>query len=246
MDQSIKRSFLRQYIIGWLFIFITAPLVILAIKIAGYSVRDLKKSRTAILNLFKKHKGPWIICANHLTMIDSVILAYAMLPLHRYLFYYRLVPWNVPEKMNFQRNLIVGLICYLLKCIPVQRRGDRGAVKSTLDKCSYLLEKKENLMIFPEGTRSRNGHINTEEFSYGVGRLFVNSPDCRVMCIYLRGDGQEIYSNFPRRNETFSMMVKAYQPETRLRGLRAQRDCARQIVACLAQMEKDYFETCGK
>ncbi len=246
MDQRLKRSFLRQYIIGWLFIFISAPLVLLAIKIAGYTVRDLKKNRAAILNLFKKHKGPWIICANHLTMIDSVILAHAMLPLHRYLFHYHLVPWNVPEKMNFQRNPIVAFICYLLKCIPVQRGGDRGTVKSTLDKCSYLLEKKENLMIFPEGTRSRNGHIDTKEFSYGVGRLFINNPDCQVMCIYLRGDGQETYSNFPRRNETFSMKVKMYQPEIRLKGLRAQRDCARQIITCLAQMEKSYFETCGK
>ncbi len=246
MDQSLKRSFLRQYIIGWLFIFISAPLVLLAIKIAGYTVRDLKKNRTAILKLFKRHNGPWIICANHLTMIDSVVLAYAMLPLHRYLFEYRLVPWNVPEKMNFQQNPIVAFICYLLKCIPVERGGDRGAVKSTLDKCSYLLKKKENLMIFPEGTRSRNGRINTKEFSYSVGRLFINNSNCRVMCIYIRGDGQESYSNFPKKNETFSMKVKECRPETRLKGLRAQRDCAKQIVTNLAQMEKDYFETCGE
>ena len=246
MDQRLKRSFFRQYITGRLFILFTAPLVLLGIKIAGYRIRNLNKYRQTVIGMLNEHQGPWIICANHLTMIDSFILAYAMLPLHRYIFHYRLVPWNVPEKMNFQRNIVVAFICYLLKCIPVQRGGDRSSVKSTLDKCSYLLRKKENLMIFPEGTRARDGRINSEEFSYGVGRLLVNTPDSRVMCIYMRGDDQDIYSNFPKRNEIFSMTVQECKPETRFKGLRAQRDCAKQIVDCLIKMENEYFDTRGK
>ena len=196
--------------------------------------------------MLEHHQGPWIICPNHLTMIDSVILAYAMMPLHRYMFHYRLVPWNVPEKMNFQRSIVVAFLCYLLKCIPVQRGGDRSSVKSTLDKCSYLLRKKEHLMIFPEGTRARNGRIDPEEFSYGVDRLLVNNPKCRVMCIYMRGDGQDTYSNFPKRNEIFTMKVEECNPETQLKGLRLQRDYARQIINHLIKMENDYFELRGK
>ena len=97
-------------------------------------------------------------------------------------------------------------------------------------------------MIFPEGTRSRSGRINMQEFPYGVGRLVCNIPNCRVMTIYLRGDGQKTFSNFPRHGETFTLTAEECRPKTVLKGLRAQRDCAGQIIAYLAKMEKEYFD----
>lgn len=238
-----KIFFYFQYFMGRVMIFITAPLILLAIKAAGYRVRDLSKVRQSVMEMMDRHQGPWLICANHLTLIDSVILAYAMMPIHRYMFQYKLLPWNVPEQMNFNSNIFVSLACFLTKCIPIIRGGDRDAVKSTMLKCAFLLNKGESLMIFPEGTRSRSGRVNTEDFPYGVGRLVCNIPDCRVMAIYLRGDGQKTYSNFPRYGETFTMTVKECRPKTELKGLRAQRDCSRQIVEHLSQMEKDYFKS---
>lgn len=230
-----------QYIIGRLMIFITAPLIWLAVKAAGYRVRHIHAVRQRVQKLMQAHRGPWLICANHLTLIDSVVLAYAMIPTWRYMFQYKLLPWNVPEWMNFNRNPLVGLACFLTKCIPVVRGGDRGDVKSALGKCTHLLEKGENLMIFPEGTRSRKGRVNTEEFPYGTGRLLNSVPDCRVMCIYMRGKGQDSYSSFPRYGETFTLAVEECRPETTSRGLRGQRDCAAQIVSRLSEMEKRYF-----
>ena len=244
MNARDKLFFYFQYVMGRLTVFVTAPLILLAIKAAGYRVRELNNVRGAVSKMMDDHPGPWLICANHLTLIDSVILAYAMIPTYRYLFQYKSLPWNVPEQMNFNRNIFVGLACFLTKCIPIIRGGDRGAVKSTLAKCAFLLNKGENLMIFPEGTRSRSGRVNTEDFPYGVGRLFCNIPDCYVMAIYLRGDGQKTYSNFPRHGETFAMTVEECRPKTELKGLRAQRDCSGQIVEHLSKMEKDYFASC--
>lgn len=243
MNFRSKLFFYFQYTMGRLAVFVAAPLVSLAIKAAGYRIKNLNRVREQVDALMKVHSGPWLICANHLTLIDSVILAYAMMPAYRYLFQYRRLPWNVPEQMNFNRNLFVGLACFLTKCIPIIRGGDRDAVKSTLAKCAYLLNKGESLMIFPEGTRSRNGRVNSREFPYGVGRLFLCIPGCRVMAIYLRGDGQETYSNFPRHGETFYMTVEEFVPHSALKGLRAQRECAGQIVTHLAEMEEAYFET---
>ncbi len=240
---NAKISFYFQYIVGRLTVFVVAPLILLAIKAAGYRVRDLNKFRKTVSDLLDVHPGPWLICANHLTLIDSVILGYAMMPTYHYMFQYNLLPWNVPERMNFNRNIFVGLACFLTKCIPIIRGGDRDAVKSTLEKCTYLLNKGENLMIFPEGTRSRSGRVNTEDFPYGVGRFFCSIPGCRVMTVYLRGDGQKTYTNFPRYGETFSMTVEECRPKTGLKGLRAQRDCAGQIVEHLSNMEKKYFES---
>jgi hypothetical protein len=231
---------------GRIAIFITVPLVFLAFKAVGYRVRNLRQFRIDVRNLLRVHEGPWLVCANHLTLIDSVVLAYAMIPGYRYFTHYRLLPWNVPEQMNFNSNIFVALACFLTKCIPIIRGGNRDAVKSTMEKCKYLLNKGENLMIFPEGTRSRTGRVNTSDYPYGVGRFICNIPDCRVMCIYLRGDGQKTYSSFPKFGETFKVAVAEIQPKTELKGLRAQRECSKQVVEHISKMEDAYFESCGK
>lgn len=241
MTVQLKIAFYFQYIMGRLTVVVTAPLILLAVKIAGYRIHHLDQVRRQVRELMTAHPGPWLICANHLTLIDSVILAHAMIPAHRYMADYKCLPWNVPEQMNFNRNLLVGLICFLTKCIPLVRGGDRGRLKSTLAKCNYLLTKGENLMIFPEGTRSRSGRVNTKDFPYGAGRFFCTIPGCRVMAVYLRGDNQHHYTRFPRYKENFYIKIEECFPKTDLKGLRAQRECAAQIIRHLAAMENFYF-----
>ncbi|MDD5722336.1 MAG: lysophospholipid acyltransferase family protein [Syntrophales bacterium] len=231
-----------QGLMGRLSLFVTGPLTHLGVRVMGYRVRDLRRVRRTIRQLFKEHGGPWIICPNHLTMIDSVILQCAMAPLHGYMIRYRRFPWNLPERANFQKNIFLAVFCYLSKCIPISRGGDRVQMKSIMDRCIYLLKRRESLLIFPEGGRSRTGRVNVEKASYGVGRMVANAPDCRVMCIYLRGDGQETYGGIPRFGERFTMQIEAFTPEMEGTGLKAQRDCARQIVGRLARMEEDHFD----
>ena len=242
MSWKAKFFLYLQRVMGRLSIFIVGPLTFIAVKLMGYRVRELKETRKVVRDLFEKHKGPWIVCPNHLTMIDSVILAYAMVPLRNYLFNYRMLLWNIPERSNFQSNIFLTVICYPVKCVPVDRRGDRGKIKSTMDNCAYLLEKGESLLIFPEGTRSRTGRVDTENFSYGVGRLIANATDCWVMCVYLRGDDQKTYSNIPEFGEHFTIKIETFSPDMKNRGLKAQRSCARQIIEHLSRMEKDYFD----
>jgi len=242
MNWTAKIRLYLQRFMGHLSIFIIAPFVFIAVKLMRYRVRDLNETRKVVQNLFKQHRGPWIVCPNHLTMIDSVILAYAMAPLHGYMLKYRILPWNLPERANFQSNIFLSVLCYLAKCIPISRGGDRRKMKSTMDKCAYLLKNGESLLIFPEGGRSRTDRVDTEDFSYGVGRLIANSTDCRVMCIYLRGDGQKTYSNIPEFGEHFTIRIETFSPDMENRRLKAQRSCAKQIVEHLSRMEKDYFD----
>lgn len=232
-----------QYAIGRLAVFFLAPLVYLCVRLYGYRVRDLKKVRRECALLFKNHRGPWIICPNHLTNIDSVILAYALAPMHTYMLNFRLLPWNLPERANFQRNFVSTSLCYLTKCIPVNRGGDREEMKLVLEKCAYLLRHRQPVLIFPEGGRSRTARINAENFTYGVGRFVMSEGDSKVLCIYLRGDHQDKYSNIPRFGERFTIAIDVLIPhKTELGGLRAQRHYAEQIVTRLAQMEGAYFE----
>jgi len=231
-----------QSFLGRLSVFVIAPFTHLFVRVMGYRVRELRRTRRTIRRLFEEHAGPWILCPNHLTMIDSVILQCAMAPLQGYMIHYRRFPWNLPERANFQKNIFLTVICYLSKCMPISRGGDRDKLKITLDRCAYLMRRRESLLIFPEGGRSRTGRVDVENSSYGVGRMVANAPGCRVMCIYLRGDGQETYGGIPRFGEHFTMQVETFEPELKGRGLKAQRDCARQIVKRLARMEEEYFD----
>ena len=239
-----------QKFIGRIAVLIIAPLYFLAAKVLFYRVRDLKGTRRRCAAEFNEHKGGWIVCSNHLTMIDSFILSYAMLNLGQHIIHYKKIPWNLPEWNNYKDNILLTILSYLSKCIPINRGGAREKMKESLEKCIYLLKSGETIMIFPEGRRSRTGRVDKEGFSYGVGRFIKNLEDCKVMCIYLRGDKQENYSVIPAWGEKFSVQVEIFTPQPAEGSeLRVQREYATQIIDQLAQMEENYFalrrERCG-
>jgi 1-acyl-sn-glycerol-3-phosphate acyltransferase len=243
LDSKTIRRIRTQRLFGRWSIFLLAPLFVAAIKLAGYRVQNLCETRRRIREILRSHPGPWIICANHLTLIDSAILTHAMAPVWVYMADYGRLPWNLPERRNFHRNRFLKVFCYLAKCIPVTRRGERETIRVALAKCIYVLKSKDSLLVFPEGGRSRTGLVDKENYAYGVGRLLARVPDCRVMCVYLRGEGQTGYSNFPRRGERFVMDIRELNPRTVTgqTGLRAQKDYAKQIIDTLGRMETAYF-----
>jgi 1-acyl-sn-glycerol-3-phosphate acyltransferase len=242
MDKKSRVFIQVQNILGRIAILIIAPLYFFIAKILFYRVQNLKEIRRQCVSEFARHKGSWIVCANHLTMIDSFILGYATFSLRQHITGYKKLPWNLPERSNFQSNIFLAVFCYLAKCIPIDRGGSREKIKNTLDKCVYLMRSGHNIMIFPEGGRSRTGRINKESFSYGVGRFVKDVEDCKVMCIYMRGNKQDKYSAIPAWGEKFSVQIEVFSPERIAgSGLRVQREYAKQIIDRLAQMEEKYF-----
>ena len=234
-----ERFFLGlQYVLGRIAVVATAPLYFLFIHLMGYRIRDLKRVRKEIRQMYREHEGPWIVCPNHLTMIDSIVLSYGMLSLADHVFRFRRVPWNLPERKNFQKSLFLAALCYLSKCLPVDRGGSREALQRLLDKCRMVLRWGQGLLIFPEGGRSRTGRVKHENYSYSVGRFIEECGRCRVMIIYLRGDGQKTYSLVPRFGERFTMVAEVFDPgREEGSGLRVQREYARRIMERLTALE---------
>lgn len=242
MDRKSKLFLQVQDFIGRITVFVIAPLYFLLTRIFFYRIRNLKEIRRQCGEEFSRHKGPWIICANHLTMVDSFILTYSMFSLGQYIRNYKKLPWNLPERSNFQSNIVLTLLCYVSKCVPIDRGGPREKTKKTLDTCIYLMRQGQNIMIFPEGGRSRTGRVDKEGFSYGVGRFIQDVDGCKIMCIYLRGDKQAVYSSIPVWGEKFSVRMETFTPVPAVEsGLRAQREYATQIIDRLVQMEEKYF-----
>jgi 1-acyl-sn-glycerol-3-phosphate acyltransferase len=235
-----------QYVLGRIFIVVTAPLCFLFVRLMGYRIRDLRRTRNEVKRMYREHEGPWIVCPNHLTMIDSLVISYGMASLADHILHFRRILWNLPERKNFQRNPFIAILCYLAKCLPVDRGGSREGLQRLLEKCCRVLDWGQGLMIFPEGGRSRTGRINQENFSYGVGRFIDECIHCRVMVVYLRGDGQESYGTMPRFGERFTMTAQVFDPgRMGGGGLRVQREYARRIVERLAAMEEACFVSRG-
>ncbi|MHB9097526.1 MAG: lysophospholipid acyltransferase family protein [Syntrophales bacterium] len=232
-----------QYLLGRLAAVVTASLIFLGVRLRRYRIRDLKRIRKEVARLQKEHEGPWLICPNHLTMIDSVLISYGLASLGGHILRFRRVPWNLPERQNFQSNIFLAVLCYLAKCLPVNRGGSREELQRLLDKCRRVLRWKQSLLVFPEGGRSRTGRVNRENCSYSVGRFLDENRGCKVMLIYLRGDGQDAYGMIPRFREQFTMNVEVFDPGSGegAGGLRLQREYAQRIIERLAGMEDEYF-----
>ena len=122
--------------------------------------------------------------------------------------------------------------------MPVVRKGPPEEARRTLDKVGFLLSRGQSVLVFPEGGRSRVGHIDSERVMSGVGRMLQEAPAARVLCVFARGVGQREFSNYPRPGETFFVRLAAFTPETTFQGMRADRDLAMQIVGRLTEMEQ--------
>jgi len=208
----------------------------------GYEIENVDELRERFRPIRADRSTPLLVCANHLTLIDSFLIAWALAPTWRYVVDFDSLPWNTPERTNFAGNWRASLLSYLAKCIPIVRGGRREDVGSVLDRIVYLLSRGELALLFPEGGRSRSGRVDVESAAWGVGRVVAALPGCRVLCLYMRGRSQKTWSAFPARGDRFRVELDCIEPKSDLRGLRRSRDLARQIVMRLAKMEEAYFD----
>lgn len=186
--------------------------------------------------------GPLMICANHLTLVDSVLILWALAPAWWYLLNFRFVPWNVPERKNFAHTMLARVGAYLAKCLPVTRGGDRRQVTAVVSKLRYLLCRGHAVLLFPEGGRSRTGRIATTNPALATGRVVKDVPGARVLCVYLRGERQAQFSRLPARGERFHCAISWLEPVSSHHGLRGSVEISGQILARLEEMEQEYFD----
>jgi 1-acyl-sn-glycerol-3-phosphate acyltransferase len=208
----------------------------------GYRIASHQALRAKFARIREESDAPLLLCANHLTMLDSFLVAWALSPTWRYSVFYDELPWNVPERSNFASNPWERFTSYVMKCIPITRGGAREEVAAVLERLASLTLAGEVALIFPEGGRSRSGRVDVEGAGWGIGRILSAIPDCRVACIYMRGAGQTSWSERPARGETLAVELECIEPKSDLRGVRRSRDIARQVVGKLAGMEKEYFD----
>ncbi len=107
-------------------------------------------------------KTSYVFMSNHLSAMDGPLL-------------FMLIPQSIRVilKKEAFRIPVIGLAMRLVGFIPVDRKGLRGGKKSIDQATHTIKEKGYSFLIFPEGTRSRDGKLQV--FKRGGFFLALNS-----------------------------------------------------------------------
>ena len=116
---------------------------------------------------------PTIFMSNHLSFLDGPLLFY-VIPL----------PVRVILKKEIFRIPIIGMGMKQVGFVPVDRRGIRGGKKSIDLAARLMKEKGYSFLIFPEGTRSRDGRL--QEFRRG-GFFLATASESDIIPISVLG-----------------------------------------------------------
>jgi 1-acyl-sn-glycerol-3-phosphate acyltransferase len=105
-------------------------------------------------------RRPYVVVANHQSFVDMLLISQ--------------LPWEMKwlSKEDFFKYPFVGWLMRMAGDIKLVR-GQRDSVAAAMDACRDRLDKKVSVMIFPEGTRSPDGHIQT--FKNGAFRLAIET-----------------------------------------------------------------------
>ncbi|MFH2033625.1 MAG: lysophospholipid acyltransferase family protein [Candidatus Margulisiibacteriota bacterium] len=118
----------------------------------------------------------FVIAANHSSHLDIIALLSAM-PLGKLNDCYSVAAADY----FFANDLLAWLSKLLANTLPISRSyGAYSAIKV----CGTLLDNGKNLIIFPEGTRSKDGNIH--EFKSGIGILMAGRKQ-PVIPVYIKG-----------------------------------------------------------
>ncbi len=140
--------------------------------------------------------GSFIIASNHISWFDPPLVGIGIKRV-----------CNFMAKRELFNNKLFGVILRNVKAIPVNRAGfDRQSIKNALE----ALRKGEGLVMFPEGTRSKDGEIG--KMRLGVGLLAVKS-NATVIPAYIKNS-----KNAARNRLTGKKVVVTFGEPIRIAG----------------------------
>ncbi len=138
--------------------FIDAILGILLTRITVEGVEKMPK------------EGRFLLVCNHLSLLDPLVML-SRLSQFQLSF--------ISKKEN--RDMpIIGAVMHRSMCQMIDRENDREALKSII-RCIHLLQEDEvNVVVFPEGYTSRDGHL--QHFRSGVFKIALKAQVPIVVC----------------------------------------------------------------
>ena len=204
-----------------------------------YRFQNLNESREAYRRVTAA-SGPLLICSNHLTYLDPVLLHYAFGSHPWYFLNYKRFAWNLAAS-EYSGHLLFAPICFLSKVLFIRRAARPKYLKDLFQVVSELLVDGDVVSIFPEGRRSRTGRFDNRKLAYGIGQILDRIPgDVTVLCVYLRGVGSSGFGAFPKPGSTFFVTTRVLKVNSKDQATDA---CVRQIAEQIRRLENEFFQT---
>lgn len=127
--------------------------------------------RVKIEGCFPKDNAGYLICSNHINLLDPISIAVSI----------RRRVYFLGKKELF-KNKFISFILLKLGCYPVDR--DNVDIQ-TLKNSIKILKENKILCIFLEGTRSKTGKLSN--FKRGAG-LLANKGDVAIIPIKIKSN----------------------------------------------------------
>ena len=234
-----KAKFVRT--LSWLtFIPVAGTLMLVFRYVLRYRVENLAHWRK-MYRALNQNGRPLLICANHLTYLDSVVLIYAFSHHLRYFTRFRTLPWNLPA-IEYFKNPFFALVGMTSKCLFIDRSGSKESHEALYDVAGTLLARGEVFTIFPEGRRSRTGMFDDRKLAYGIGKVVTRVPEVDVLCVYLRAKDQSRYSGFPKLGSRFLLRAEKLVVQPADSGRESVGQITQTIARKIQALEKQHFD----
>jgi phosphopantetheinyl transferase (holo-ACP synthase)/1-acyl-sn-glycerol-3-phosphate acyltransferase len=210
---------------------------------------EIDRIRAAIWEKLDAHDGPVIWAANHLTLIDSFLVYWAVFPLSRAL-EDRRIPWSTPEYTNYYRlggpwkSSFIRALLYGCRCIPFLRGGEDAASEAfrqkAFDKCAWLLREGGAVFVYPEAGRSRSGWLEARRPKDFLGKLALEVPAAKFLCVYLRAETQMGTTVRPPDGDRFRLVVDLIDGARP--GETNPREVSQRLFDRLAAMQREWWQ----
>jgi 1-acyl-sn-glycerol-3-phosphate acyltransferase len=148
------------------------------LKQIGFRIYISLDVRGSFEEVFKQHKKLLLI-SNHASHLDATSIAaavpYSLWP-HLYI--------TAAKDYFFSNPVFAFFSKHCLSAIPIDRKDKKG---EAVNLCLSLLQQQDFIwmILFPEGTRSKDGRIQT--FKKGVS-LFATQTNTSILFLYIAGN----------------------------------------------------------
>ena len=143
----------------------------------------------------KDPRRPYVVVANHESFADMLLISH--------------LPWEMKwlAKKTWFKFPLVGWLMVMAGDIKIIR-GNKQSIITAMKGCHDRLDKKVSVMLFPEGTRTRDGEMG--EFKDGAFRLAIETG-CPILPLVVNGTREAIRPGDWRWNVT-NAEVRVLQP----------------------------------
>jgi len=143
--------------------------------------------------VFDRLPHPVILVANHSSHLDTPTILRA-LPLK----WRQRTAVAAAADYFYKKRAVANMVALIFNTVPLMRQGG-GVNNGATEHVDRLIDQRWNLLMFPEGTRSRSGRLG--KMRAGAAAI-AQAHDIPIVPIYLKGthDAMPPGRNWPKRH----------------------------------------------